>query len=123
MSAEILFLISFVSLCLGWFFWLTRGREIILPLWRKILVSAGMTALIISVLLFPLFLIVVRRAEIENEPFATQLSTLLRIVRIGFFCADFAMVICWFAVRKSRVFFAVSSVTIWFLWLAQAMGV
>ena len=123
MSAEILFCISFVLLCIGWFFWLQQQRSLRLAPWRNILAWLGIIGLTVSVLLFALFLFLTHRAEITNEPFNSRLITLLPIARMGFWTATGAVVICWFATDKSRVFFLISSLVIWILWVAQAMGV
>lgn len=123
MSAEILFGLSIVLLCIGWFFWLRQRRSLALPRWRNILVWSGIIPLTISVLLFALFLFLTLRMEMTNEPFTGRLSILLPIVRVGFLTAVVAVLMCSFARDKSRTCLEAAGATILILWIAQAVGI
>ena len=115
-----IFLISaFVMLCFGMFFSLREYRRLALPTWRKILVSLGIIALAISVFTYPRLLSRVQHAADRNE--VLQVSTLLPLVRIGFWSAFGAFLISWFATDKSRVFLLISSILILVLWTGAAM--
>jgi hypothetical protein len=121
MNIKIFLIASFVLLFLGVFFWLREHRRFPLPTWRKVLVWLGIISLTISVFTFPRFLSEVQRAEARNEDL--QVSTLLPLIRIGFWSAIGAFLIGWLASDKSRVFLLISSLLIWILWTAQARGI
>lgn len=121
MNIKIFLIASFVLLCSGVFFWLREHKRFPLPTWRKVLVWLGTIALTVSLFTFSRLLSEVQRAEAQNEDL--QVSTLLPLIRIGFWSACGAFVIVWFATDKSRVFLLVSSLLIWILWTAAAMGV
>lgn len=121
MNIKIFLIASFVMLGLAVFFWLREHRRFALPTWRKVLVWLGILGLTVSVLTFFIFLSEVQRADSRNE--ALQVSTLLPLVRIGFWSGFGAFLIGWFATDKSRVFLLISSLLIWILWTAAGMGV
>jgi hypothetical protein len=121
MNVKIFLIASFVLLCLGVFFWLREHRRFPLPTWREVLVWLGIIALTVSVFTFPIFLSEVQRAAARNEDL--QVSTLLPLMRIGFWSAFGAFLMGWFATEKSRVFLLISSLLIWILWTAAGMGV
>lgn len=123
MSTEILFSVSFVLTCLGWFVFVWNRHSRHLHGWRKLLAWGAPIALTISILLFALFLFLAHRAEVNNDPFSSRIDALLPIVRLGFWTATSATIISFFGTSTSRVLFVVSSLVIWILWLAQAMGV
>ena len=122
MSTEILFSVSFVLLCLGWFVFVQQRQSRRLNTWRKLLAWVGPIALTISLLLFALFLFLAHRAEATDDSFSSRLDVLLPIVRLGFWTATGATIISFFGTSASRVLFVVSGSVIWILWLAQAMG-
>ena len=121
MNIKIFLIASFVLLCLGVFFWLREHRHFPLPTWRKVLVWLGLIALTVSVFTFRIFFSEVQRVEVRNEDL--QVSTLLPLIRIGFWSAFGGFVMAWFATDKSRVFLLISSLSIWILWTAAAMGI
>jgi hypothetical protein len=121
MNVKIFLITSFVLLCLGVFFWLREHRRFSMPTWREVLVWLGIIALAVSVFTFPILLAEVQRAEARNEDL--QVSTLLPLMRIGFWSAFGAFLIGWLAADKSRVFLLISSLLILILWAAAAMGV
>jgi hypothetical protein len=121
MLIKIFLIASFVMLCLGVSFCVREHRISPLPIWRKGLVWLGIVALTVSVLLFPILLSEVQRAAAGNEDL--YVSRLLPLVRIGFWSALGAFLISWLAKDKGRVFLLISSLLIWILWTAAAMGV
>jgi hypothetical protein len=123
MTVEFLFSVSCILLCLGWFFMLQKRSTVQVASWRKLLTWAGPLALTLSVVIFGLFLFWVHRAEVTNEPLSSRLDTLLPLVRMGFWTSTGATVTCCFGTGMSRIFFVLSSLLVWLLWLAQAMGV
>ena len=103
MSLKIFLIGSLGMLVLGAFFGVRERRSSRLPVWREVLVLFGTIALAVSVLTFTRFLSDVQGAESRNE--TVQISALIPLVRVGFWCASGAFVLAFFSSEKSRSFF------------------
>jgi len=119
MIVPVLLAIAAIFLALGWFFWLRERLNFSLKTWRAVFVWLGLTMLTLAVLTFLLFLVMVHRAEIADQPF----TAVLPVIRIGSLFSDIALLTNWFNKGKSRISLVISSVLMWVLWIAQAMGV
>jgi hypothetical protein len=123
MIAEVAFLVSLCLILVGSFLLLGRRRRPILQPWRWAVVWLGIAVLTASTSLFGVYLFLTHQAEIGNASLSSRLSTLLPIVRTGFWTSCLALLTCWFATGQSRACFVTASMIIWILWAAQAIGI
>jgi hypothetical protein len=116
-----LFLLSCLFLLAGWFFWFWDQKGQPIRMWRRLLSSASLIALSASVLLFARFMVLAQLADEENLAFLTRLE-FSSAAPYGFWFATAALLLCWSAPLRAVCCVALSSLVIWFVWLAQGMS-